>query len=137
MLEKAPIIFMIPQIIFCEVLIFGDDTQEAMFTYAQTVMSQGKFITHFLSKILPHMSWRKKYLSALEGKKNLKILSRLLSLHVIKASWFEPREKCSVKYKLTSSNENDIIVSAIASMDLPINSNLGHPASEVQKHTSM
>lgn len=83
------------------------------------------------------MSWRKKYLSALEGKKNLKILSRLLSLHVIKASWFEPREKWSVKYKLTSSNENDIIVSAIASMDLPINSNLGHPASEVQKHTSM
>lgn len=83
------------------------------------------------------MSWRKKYLSALEGKKNLRILSRLLSLHVIKASWFEPREKCSVKYKLTSSNENDIIVSAIASMDLPINSNLGHPASEVQKHTSL
>lgn len=84
------------------------------------------------------MSWRKKYLSALEGKKKLKILSRLLSLHVIKASWFEPREKCSsVKYKLTSSNENDIIVSAIASMDLPINSNLGHPASEVQKHTSL
>lgn len=83
------------------------------------------------------MSWRKKYLSALEGKKNLKILSRLLSLHVIKASWFEPREKCSVKYKLTSSNENDIIVSAITSMDLPINSNLGHPASEVQKHTSL
>lgn len=83
------------------------------------------------------MSWRKKYPSALEGKKNLKILSRLLSLHVIKTSWFEPREKCSVKYKLTSSNENDIIVSAIASMDLPINSNLGHPASEVQKHTSL
>lgn len=83
------------------------------------------------------MSWHKKNLSALEGKKNLKILSRLLSLHVIKASWFEPREKCSVKYKLTSSNENDIIVSAITSMDLPINSNLGHPASEVQKHTSM
>lgn len=83
------------------------------------------------------MSWHKKNLSALEGKKNLKILSRLLSLHVIKASWFEPREKCSVKYKLTSSNENDIIVSAITSMDLPINSNLGHPASEVQKHTSL
>lgn len=69
MLEKPPIIFMIPQIIFCEVLIFRDDTQEAMFTYTQTVMSRGKFITHFLSKILPHMSWRKKNLSALEGKK--------------------------------------------------------------------
>lgn len=28
MLEKPPIIFMIPQIIFCEVLIFRDDTQD-------------------------------------------------------------------------------------------------------------
>lgn len=92
MLEKAPIIFMIPQIIFCEVLIFGDDTQEAMFTYTQTVMSQGEIYNTFSVKNLtPHVlaqeifkrTWR---------KKNLKILLRLLSLHVIKASGFEPEK---------------------------------------------
>lgn len=124
---------MIPQIIFCEVLIFRDDTQEAMFTYTQTVMSQGEIYNTFSVKNLtPHVLAQEISKRTWREKKHLKILSRLLSLHVIKASWFEPRE-----YKLTSSNENDIIVSAIASMDLPINSNLGHPASEVQKHTSM
>lgn len=56
MLEKAPIIFMIPQIIFCEVLIFRDDTQEAMFTYTQTVMSQGEIYNTFSVKNLtPHV----------------------------------------------------------------------------------
>lgn len=47
---------MIPQIIFCEVLIFGDDTQEAMFTYTQTVMSQGEIYNTFSVKNLtPHV----------------------------------------------------------------------------------
>lgn len=39
--------------------------------------------------------------------------------------------------KLTSSNENDIIISAVASMNLPVNCDLGHSASEVEIWTSI
>lgn len=73
MLEKAPIIFMIPQIIFCEVLIFGDDTQEAMFTYAQTVMSQGEIYNTFSVKNLtPHVLAQEKSKRTWREKKTLK-----------------------------------------------------------------
>lgn len=77
------------------------------------------------------MFWCKKYLSVFEGKKNFKIFLILLSFYVIKVFWFELREKCLVKYKFISFNENDIIVFVIVSMDLLINSNLGYFVFEV------
>lgn len=55
----------------------------------------------------------------------------MLSFYVIKVFWFESREKCFVKYKFISFNENDIIVFVIVSMDLLINSNLGYFVFEV------
>lgn len=67
----------------------------------------------------------------MKGKKNFKIFLRLLSFYVIKVFWFELREKCCVKYKFISFNENDIIVFVIVSMDLLINSNLGYFVFEV------
>lgn len=67
----------------------------------------------------------------MKGKKNFKIFLRLLSFYVIKVFWFESREKCFVKYKFISFNENDIIVFVIVSMDLLINSNLGYFVFEV------